>query len=249
MKKHLLLFAVLVFASALNIAAQTPEAKMPETEAGKKMQAYLNAFNSGDEAQLKTFLEQNFSEEMLKKASVAQRIENHRLLRKDLGGTLTFERVLVSNDGDIKVLTKAKDNLWLAIAFKFGEAGTRKINSWGIEKVAPEETLKKSVSAIDTKTAEALIGVWEGTAKSQTRGDIPFTMTLKDAPSLTGGIESPVGVLKLLSAEIAAGKFSLVFQAAEGMKLTFSGEIKENKLTGTYDFDGRETGAFDGVKK
>src|SRR5918993_5489993 len=61
-------------------------AKLPETEAGRRVAAYFKAFNSGEEAAMGAYFEANVSPELLRKRPVEKRLEVYRRVRAGVGG-------------------------------------------------------------------------------------------------------------------------------------------------------------------
>ncbi|HJZ13201.1 MAG TPA: hypothetical protein VJ521_13685, partial [Acidobacteriota bacterium] len=116
------LAVVFCILSLLSAAAGSPFADSP---AGKRAQAYFDAFNSGEEAMSKFFTE-NISEESLQKRTVSQRLEVYRQMRNDVG-SLTVRKIVEPGPNSLEVSAQGDSNRWLTIRFDFQPVEPHKI--------------------------------------------------------------------------------------------------------------------------
>ena len=93
-------------------------AKLPETEAGRRVAAYFKAFNSGEEAAMRAYFEANVSPELLQKRPVEKRLEVYRQMREEFGG-LEARRVAAASETEIKLLARTAKGAWLEMVFRF----------------------------------------------------------------------------------------------------------------------------------
>ena len=94
MKKYLTssisLMAFLIFACIV-YAGNEKAVRFPETEAGKRAESYFSAFNSSNENDMRTYLEQNIAPDNLKERPIEQRMAiyvHHNSARKIQGAHL-----------------------------------------------------------------------------------------------------------------------------------------------------------------
>ncbi|HEX6624723.1 MAG TPA: hypothetical protein VF064_13505, partial [Pyrinomonadaceae bacterium] len=91
----MILSALLAAQVLMPVRAGQEAAKLPETEAGRRVAAYFKAFNSGEEASMRAFFEANVSPELLQKRPVEKRLEVYRQMREEFGG-LEARRVVAA---------------------------------------------------------------------------------------------------------------------------------------------------------
>jgi len=108
------LLAILVFACL----AYAAEVRFPQTNAGKRAELYLNAFNSNNENDMRTYLEQNVSPPKLKERSIEERMTVYRQLKSDLT-TLTPVKILKESPDAIKLVVRSAKDTWLELSFEF----------------------------------------------------------------------------------------------------------------------------------
>jgi CubicO group peptidase (beta-lactamase class C family) len=96
--------------------AETP--KLPNTQAGQRVAAYLKAFNSGDEGLMRDFFNQNVSPASLQERPVEARIGVYREMRANVE-TMELRRVLEAREDSISILVQTKKGELLNIGFEF----------------------------------------------------------------------------------------------------------------------------------
>ena len=105
---------------ALILALQT--VTLPDSPQARAVMEYINAFNSGTEADTLKVLEQYASPERLKQRTPEQRAEAYRS-SKERFGTLKIARVISSSPAEIVLAIKRLDGTeaWWTFAFEPGE--------------------------------------------------------------------------------------------------------------------------------
>ncbi|HZB44000.1 MAG TPA: hypothetical protein VE360_02080, partial [Pyrinomonadaceae bacterium] len=110
-------------------------AKLPETEAGRRVAAYFKAFNSGEEAAMRAYFEANVSPELLQKRPVEKRLEVYRQMREEFGG-LEARRVAAASETEIKLLARTAKGAWVEMAFMFEPQPPHKFFGLRVEDTA-----------------------------------------------------------------------------------------------------------------
>src|SRR5918993_2189539 len=110
-------------------------AKLPETEAGRRVAAYFKAFNSGEEAAMGAYFEANVSPELLRKRPVEKRLEVYRQMREEFGG-LEARRVAGASETEIKLLARTAKGAWVEMAFMFEPQPPHKFFGLRVEDTA-----------------------------------------------------------------------------------------------------------------
>lgn len=82
------------------------QVELPETPAGRCADAYLDAFNSGDERQMRDFTRQYRKESYLQKNPIEKIIERYRTIH-GAAGALTPIRILQSSEYELVLLVRA----------------------------------------------------------------------------------------------------------------------------------------------
>jgi CubicO group peptidase (beta-lactamase class C family) len=100
--------------------AQKPEAQLPQTPAGKAVEAYFKAFNAG-EAAMKDFLEEFSAKDSLQRTPIQARLERYRLMRGQLG-SLESQKVVESRPNFVSITAKAQGGRLIRLDFEFETA-------------------------------------------------------------------------------------------------------------------------------
>jgi len=121
-------------AVALSLASQVtaPKPVLPATPQGRHVQAYLDAFNSGDEQKFLKAHEDHMTPDVLKKQS-PERISNmFKRMRGDFG-TLRVEEVLGASAKEIRVSVPTQDGARGVFTFTFEEASPYRISGIDVQ--------------------------------------------------------------------------------------------------------------------
>ena len=129
MKKYLTasisLIAILVFTCIVS-AGDKAAVRFPETEAGKRAEAYFSAFNSNKENDMRTYLEQNIAPSTLEERPLEQRMAMYRQLKSDLA-TLEPVKILKESTDAIRLVARSAKESWLELTFEFEKSAPYKL--------------------------------------------------------------------------------------------------------------------------
>ncbi|MFL6207350.1 MAG: serine hydrolase domain-containing protein [Pyrinomonadaceae bacterium] len=132
--RKLALVGLLSLLTALPVMAQSADApKLPETQAGQRVAAYIQAFNSGDEQLMRAFIAANVAPSALQQRPVDARIEVYREMRAEIG-TLTLRRVSEARADAITIAAQSKQGELLTLGFVFEPAPPHKLLGLRIEQ-------------------------------------------------------------------------------------------------------------------
>ena len=97
---------------------QPAHLKLPETITGKRVAAYIAAFNSTDGAALKNFFQANFAEKALRELPIEQRLSRARQFQ-EVVGTVGLYRVVESKENRLQAIFQSSKEGWLEFTFEF----------------------------------------------------------------------------------------------------------------------------------
>lgn len=106
-------------------------AALPDTPQAKRVRAYIDAFNSGDEGKFLKAQEENFSAETLQRRPAAERAKMYARLRGDFG-TMKIVRAAATPE-QIRVVIPDKDGNEAIFSFDFDAKAPYKIAGLGID--------------------------------------------------------------------------------------------------------------------
>ncbi len=153
------MFAVLLTTMLIGIAvAQTTDAvKLPATEAGGRVAAYIKAFNSSDEQVMRAFMTNNVSEPALKRRSVDERMGIFREMRGNMG-TIELAKVLEVTPSSISGLFRTRGGGSSKIDFLFETEPPNKLLGLRVEDVeapADAKAIPPPAAPVSVKMSEA----------------------------------------------------------------------------------------------
>lgn len=119
------LIAILVF-TLMAYAGDEAEVRFPETGAGKLAESYFSAFNSNNENDMRTYLEQNIAPGILKERPIEQRMAMYRQLKSDLS-TLEPVKIIKESTDAIKLVARSAKESWLELTFEFEKSSPYKL--------------------------------------------------------------------------------------------------------------------------
>jgi CubicO group peptidase (beta-lactamase class C family) len=129
MKKNLTvsisLTVILIFAGVAYAGDETA-VRFPETNAGKRAESYFSAFNSNNESDMRTYLEQNIAPHTLKERSIEERMAVYRQLKSDLS-TLEPVKILKQSTEAIKLVARSAKESWFELLFEFETSAPYKL--------------------------------------------------------------------------------------------------------------------------
>ncbi len=103
--------------------------------AGQRVSAYLKAFNSGDEKQMREFFADNVAPASLERRPIDARLQVYREMRSEFQA-LDPQRVLKADDASITLLLQTKTGGWLEFGFEFEAAPPHKLVGFRVEDTA-----------------------------------------------------------------------------------------------------------------
>ncbi len=92
--------------------------RLPDTEQGKAVASYIEAFNSGDDAMMDRFQQEHMASQVLQKRSKDQRMARYHEVRSQIG-TIEFQKVLNTGNGNFSILARSGKGEWLQFNFEF----------------------------------------------------------------------------------------------------------------------------------
>jgi len=119
------LIAILVF-TCIVYAGDEILARFPKTGAGKRVESYFSAFNSNNENDMRTYLEQNITPDNLKERPIEQRMAIYRQLKSDLS-TLEPVKIIKESTDAIKLAARSAKDSWLELTFEFEKSASYKL--------------------------------------------------------------------------------------------------------------------------
>ena len=154
------LVAIVFVLFSLSFGQQAPTPDLPRTPAGNHVEAYVKAFNSGEEA-MKEFFRDHASKDALNDASVEQRVERYRQMHERLG-SLTLEKVLASREDFVSALFHAGNTGQVRIDFEF-----EKSSPYGLVGIRVEDSRGEGLPPNPKRdNAELIAAVTDLLAKS-----------------------------------------------------------------------------------
>jgi hypothetical protein len=103
----------------------------------------------------------------------------------------------------------------------------------------PQPSVDKTNDSNST-ASDWLSGKYEGVAKSNTVGDIPLTLELKnDGGRFSGKVESPQGPAQITGGTYINGKLILKLDIA-GNELTFNVQMNAGRMVGEWELGGQK---------
>jgi CubicO group peptidase (beta-lactamase class C family) len=110
-----------------------PEAKLPDTQAGRIAGEFLNAFNSGTDKDFLEFFKRNAGEAALKRRTDAERLATNRQM-KDRLGRLAARSVESAGDVGIILLAETEKAGWVRLEFLLEAAAPHKLDAIRIDE-------------------------------------------------------------------------------------------------------------------
>jgi D-alanyl-D-alanine carboxypeptidase len=137
--------------------------QLPETPTGRRVAAYLKAFNSGEEAAMRAFFNEHAAAASLERRPVEARLAAYREMRGEIG-RLELRRVLAASDTSVRVLAQGRGGGWLELGFEFEAQPPHMLVGLRVEESSPEEAganLPATLSEADAlkRAAELVEGV------------------------------------------------------------------------------------------
>jgi CubicO group peptidase (beta-lactamase class C family) len=110
-----MIFALLVPASA--VGQPKPAPALPDTEAGKRVTAWIGAFNTGDDGAMRKYLSENMAPEAIERRPVDERLGMFRDMR-DAFGTVELRKLVQAAESLVTVVFATRDG-FVKLSFEF----------------------------------------------------------------------------------------------------------------------------------
>ena len=124
--------AVMIVLAVFGGQAKASGAALPDTPQGKHVQAWVAAFNSGDEKTFMRAQDDLFAPAVLAKRSAEERAKMFQRLKGDFG-TMTIEKVSKATAQQIQIQVTARDGAIGTFTFDFEDKAPYKISGLGID--------------------------------------------------------------------------------------------------------------------
>jgi hypothetical protein len=99
-------------------ATDEPEVEWPDTVAGHRAKAFIEAMNAGDEASLRRFVTDNYSRASLEEEPIEDKIAMFQGIRAPMG-SLKVSSVRIKGENSVIVVAKCQNlGIWLELAIK-----------------------------------------------------------------------------------------------------------------------------------
>ena len=124
-----------MIAAVLTLMILVPQgtpAALPDTPQGKRIAAYIQAFNTGDEKTFMAAQEAQIKPELLKKRSAEERSQMFKRMRGDFG-TLKVAKLLKASDTEVQLLVPNKEGIEATFTFSFDAAAPHLISGIAVE--------------------------------------------------------------------------------------------------------------------
>jgi D-alanyl-D-alanine carboxypeptidase len=118
------LVVILVF-SGMACAGDEATIHFPQTNAGKLVELYFQAFN-GNENDMRAFLEHNISPHALTERPIEERMVVYRQMKSDIK-TLEPVKILKESPDAIKLVARSAQNSWFELTFQFEKTEPNKL--------------------------------------------------------------------------------------------------------------------------
>ncbi|HYP25360.1 MAG TPA: S41 family peptidase [Blastocatellia bacterium] len=139
----------LSFSLALLIVSAMAQAgdglKLPETSAGRRLSAFVSAFNTGDLKAMRDFHQNNDSEGVLA-GGVEGMLEQDKQMQQELG-TFAVRKILDSSEHAVEAVLQASKGQWFKIRLTVEAQPPNKIIGIGLEPTDPVDGKKPGATA------------------------------------------------------------------------------------------------------
>lgn len=122
----------LVLVTMMAVMPQAPAAALPDTAQGKRVQAYADAFNTGDDKVFIAMMNDQVDPALLAKRTDAERLQMFNRMRGDFG-TFKIIRVEQASAGEIVVIVPNKNGVEAQFVFTFQDVAPFRIGGISVE--------------------------------------------------------------------------------------------------------------------
>ena len=160
----------LLLVAPLALVLAAPPAPFPVTDPGRRAAAYVEAFNSGDEARMRAFLTTQFTAEAQGRRPLDERLAMNRQLRQE-HGRLTPARVLASGEDHVRVAFDTEHGDRLVIDFECEPEPPHALAGLRLEVGHSDEDAGAEAPAAPAMSEPDAVRAWEAQLDSLARAD------------------------------------------------------------------------------
>lgn len=234
-----LLHLGLILATSMAYADKSdPSATLKGSLTGERVITYLAAFNSGDSARMRNFLEFNLSADGKATRPIEVRLERYHDMLQQIK-TITLRRVASVGDEAVVIYATNGQSEWMQLNFEFEPAAPHYLAGIGIELM--EEPPGDETTTPLTQ-AEALAAITH-LADSLSDGDLfsgNVLIALNDQPILTKSVglaDIGLGVPNKPETKFNLGSINKIFTKTAIAQLLQSEKVRLDVPIGTYLID------------
>jgi CubicO group peptidase (beta-lactamase class C family) len=152
--ERLLLFILLILLVSTASAQESAPTKLPDTQAGRRVAAYIEVFNSGDEQKVRQFFTDNISPAALQQRPLEARLGVYRNMHGRLGA-IRLRRVLRSSEASVAALFETENGDWVEITFEFEAETPHRFLALRVEDADPPADAVRPSGAEPAREADA----------------------------------------------------------------------------------------------
>jgi D-alanyl-D-alanine carboxypeptidase len=164
MKKKLISFFLLAPVCFLFSYAQQAEVPLPQTQAGKQVEAYIKAYNAGEPA-MREFFVQHSAKEAPQNIPLEVRLSRYRQMHDQLG-SLELRKVVESRNNFVSIIVRGSSGQLAKLEFQFEPA-----EPFGLIGIRVEDVESEDVQANPKKDNSELIEAIKEYAQKISRAD------------------------------------------------------------------------------
>lgn len=138
------------------IAQATKPVELPDSPPGRIVNAYVKAFNSGDEQAMRNFFANNVSASALAQRPIEARLEVYRQMHGNMGA-IEIRRVSAARNDEVVVLVQTRRGDWFEFGFQFDTAPPNKMRGLRVQDSDPPAASSEVDSLPATMTEAQLI--------------------------------------------------------------------------------------------
>jgi CubicO group peptidase (beta-lactamase class C family) len=138
------------------IAQATKPIELPDSPPGRIVNAYVKAFNSGDEQAMRNFFANNVSPSALAQRPIEARLEVYRQMHGNMGA-IEIRRVSAARNDEVVVLVQTRRGDWFEFGFQFDTAPPNKLRGLRVQDSDPPAASSEVDSLPATMTEGQLV--------------------------------------------------------------------------------------------
>jgi CubicO group peptidase (beta-lactamase class C family) len=242
----LLHLGLILATSMAHADSSDPWATLKGSPTGERVIAYLTAFNSGEPAQMRTFLESNLSADGKATRSIEVRLERYQDMLQQIK-SITLERVASVGDKSVVIYATNGQSEWMQLNFEFEPAAPHYLAGIGIELM--EEPPGNEITT-PLSQAEALAAITRLVDSLSDSGLFSGNVLIakNDQPILTKSVglaDIGLAVPNRTETKFNLGSINKIFTKTAIAQLLQSEKVRLDAPIGTYlvDYPNQEAAA------